>query len=123
MKKILAVDDDAGVLMSVKEGLNAIVSGYEIFTANDGKECLEFLKAGNKPDLIILDLMMPNMDGWEVQRKIQESKEWKDIPLVFLTAKTDEYSKRMGNIVGKEFIEKPFEITELKNRIDQLINK
>jgi len=123
MKKILAVDDDAGVLMSVKEGLNAIVSGYEIFTANDGKECLEFLNAGNKPDLIILDLMMPNMDGWEVQRKIQESKEWKDIPLMFLTAKTDEYSKRMGNIVGKEFIEKPFEITELKNRIDQLINK
>lgn len=122
MKKILAVDDDAGVLMSVKEGLNALVSGYEIFTANDGKECLEFLNAGNKPDLIILDLMMPNMDGWEVQRKIQESKEWKDIPLMFLTAKTDEYSKRMGNIVGKEFIEKPFEITELKNRIDQLIN-
>jgi len=123
MKKILAVDDDAGVLMSVKEGLNALVSGYEIFTANDGKECLEFLKGGNKPDLVILDLMMPNMDGWEVQRKIQESKDWKDIPIMFLTAKTDEYSKRMGKIVGKEFIEKPFEITELKNRIDQLINK
>ena len=122
MKKILAVDNDAGVLMSVKEGLNSLVSGYEIFTVNDGKECLEFLKSGNKPDLIILDLMMPDMDGWEVQRKIQESKEWKDIPLMFLTAKTDEFSKRLGNIVGKEFMEKPFEITELKKRIDQLIN-
>ena len=121
MKRILAVDDDIGVLMSVKEGLNSLASGYEVILANNGKECFEILKTGSKPDLIILDLMMPGMDGWEVQRKLQGEIIWKDIPIMFLTAKTDNYSKRMGNIVGKEFIEKPFEITDLKKRIDNLI--
>jgi CheY-like chemotaxis protein len=122
MKKILAVDDDIGVLMSVKEGLNSLASGYEVVLANNGKECFEILKTGGKPDLIILDLMMPGMDGWEIQRKLRGEKEWRDIPIMFLTAKTDNYSKRMGNIVGKDFIEKPFEIKDLKRRIETLIN-
>ena len=121
MKKILAVDDDVGVLMSVKEGLNNLASGYEIMLANNGKECFEILRTGTAPDLIILDLMMPGMDGWEIQRRLQGESEWRDIPIMFLTAKTDDYSKRMGNIVGKDFIEKSFEITDLKRRIDTLI--
>lgn len=116
---ILAVDDEEGVLFSIKKGLEAI-SNYTILTASTGEECFKIIKE-NKPDLILLDIMMPGMDGWQVQQKLSETKQWKDIPLIFLSAKSDNESKKRGNLISYDYIEKPFEITELKNRIDQAI--
>ena len=65
--------------------------------------------------------MMPEMDGWEIQQKLSENIQWKDIPLIFLSAKSDNESKKRGNLISYDYIEKPFEITELKSRIDKVI--
>jgi len=116
---ILAVDDEEGVLFSIKKGLEAI-SDYTILTASTGEECFKIIKE-KKPDIILLDIMMPGMDGWQVHQKLSETKQWQDIPLIFLTAKSDNESKRRGNLISNDYIEKPFEITELKNRIEKAI--
>jgi len=120
-KKIMVVDDNPMLVLTVKEGLNSLASGYKIIEANSGKECFDQLNAGEIPDIILLDIMMPIMDGWEVQRRLREHASWKKIPVVFLTAKTDTYSKQMGSILSKDYIEKPFEITDLKKRIDMVL--
>lgn len=120
-KKIMVVDDNPTLIVTVKEGLNSLASGYEIIEANNGKECFDQLNAGKIPDIILLDIMMPIMDGWEVQRRLREHASWKNIPVVFLTAKTDIYSKQTGSILSKDYIEKPFEITDLKKRIDMVL--
>ena len=121
MKKILVVDDEDPIIYSVREGLKNLVAGYEVVGANSGSECFKKLKEEPLPDLILLDIMMPGMDGWAVQRQIQSAVEWRDIPIVFLTAKTDVNSKRLGNVVANDFVEKPFEITDLKKRIDDIL--
>jgi CheY-like chemotaxis protein len=117
-KKILVVDDNPSLILSVKAGLDGLASGYEVIGVTGGKECFDFLEKGNLPDLILLDIMMPLMDGWEVKRKLGEQAEWRKIPIMFLTAVTDKTSKKLGTIIGKDFIEKPFEILDLKNRLD-----
>ena len=120
-KKIMVVDDETPIIISVMEGLKSLVSGYEVVSANSGLECIQKLKDESLPDLILLDIMMPGMDGWSVQRQIQSKVEWKDIPIVFLTAKTDENCKRLGSVVANDYIEKPFEIIDLKQRIDKIL--
>lgn len=75
----------------------------------------------NLPDLILLDIMMPGMNGWEVQRRLKENILWRNIPIVFLTAVGDPTSKVIGNITSKDCIEKPFKITDLKRRLDQIL--
>jgi DNA-binding response OmpR family regulator len=86
-----------------------------------GEKCLELLKNNQIPDLILLDIMMPEMNGWEVARKLRENSEWRKIPIIFLTATEDETSKITGTIIGKYYIEKPFEITNLKEKIDKAL--
>ena len=119
-KTILAVDDEEGVLYSIKNGLESI-SDYKVIVAESGEECFQILQRGEKPDLIILDIMMPEMDGWKVQKKLTGTKECENIPIIFLSAKNDELTKKRGNLISVDFIEKPFEITELKKRIDHAI--
>lgn len=121
-KKIMVVDDENPVIVSVKEGLKSLAAGYDVVGVNSGYECIQKLENEELPDLILLDIMMPGMNGWAVQRQIQSKAEWKDIPIVFLTAKTEEHSKRLGNVVARDYIEKPFEIIDLKSRIDKILN-
>jgi len=85
-------------------------------------ECFEFLKKGDRPDIILLDIMMPEIDGWQVFAKLKENPEWREIPIVFLTAKIDEYSKGFGKLSADDYIEKPFEIEDLKERINKILN-
>ena len=66
---------------------------------------------------------MPEMNGWEVARKLRENLEWRKIPIIFLTAIEDETSKITGSIIGKDYIEKPFEITDLKEKIDKTLKE
>ena len=117
----MVVDDENPIIVSVREGLKSLASGYEVIGAKSGYECIKKLKDEPLPDLILLDIMMPGMDGWAVQRQIQSKAEWKEIPIVFLTAKTEEHSKRLGNVVAKDYIEKPLEIIDLKNRVDKVL--
>ena len=122
-KKIMLVDDNPDFVYMVKRSLERLSDEYEVVGANGGKECFDLLKKGNMPDIILLDIMMPETDGWTLFSKLKEKPEWREIPIVFLTAKTDEYSKGFGRIAAQDYIEKPFEITDLKERIDKVLNK
>jgi len=122
-KKILVIDDNPMILFSVKEGLEEKFDSYQVDSANGGKECFKLLEDGKIPDLILLDIMMPEINGWDVYARLQENEEWKKIPVVFLTAKTDDYSKGFGKLVSEDYIEKPFELDELAIRIDEVLKK
>lgn len=123
VKKVLVVDDDLGVIYTVKNGLEKLDKDYDIKTVVSGKKCLEFLESGEKPDLILLDIMMPDMSGWECYNKIRANNFWKNIPIVFLTARTDRIAKDAGSFLGNDYIEKPFRLPDLKQRIDKILNE
>lgn len=121
-KLILVVDDNKDLIYSVKEGLASLSKNYEIIGAESGRECLDLLKK-KTPDLILLDIMMPGMDGWDVCAKIKADKKTERIPIVFLTAKTDPISKSMGRLASEDYIEKPFDIKDLRKRVEQVMKK
>ena len=124
MKKILIVDDDQDQLFSLKTALeNTHEDSFEVITAESGGECIEYLLQGASPNLILLDIMMPNMSGWEVYDKIRDNFDWKDIPIVFLTARTDRVAENAGEFLGDGFIEKPIEIDQLSKRISQILER
>lgn len=122
-QKIMLVDDNIDFTYAVKKKLEKIENNYEIISVNSGTDCINLLQQGTTPDLILLDIMMPDIDGWDVFAKIKENPTWKNIPIVFLTAKTDAYSKGFGKIAAADYIEKPFEIAELKQRIDNILSR
>ncbi len=122
-KTIMVVDDNDDSRYSVKDGLTSLASGYNFIEACNGKECLDLLKNGAKPDLILLDIMMPQVDGWEVVSEMNKSRELSKIPVIFLTAITDDLNKGLGSSLAKDYIEKPFSIVDLKKRIDRIMNK
>jgi len=122
-KSILIVDDNPDVRFSVKLGLEDLDASYEVITAESGDKCLEFLKNNQIPDIILLDIMMPREDGWNIFAKVKEKLEWRNIPIIFLTAKTDDYSKGFGSISADDYVEKPFDIEDLKKRIDNILNR
>jgi CheY-like chemotaxis protein len=98
VKKILIVDDDPGVTHTIKYGLEGLDSDYQVFYVDGGEKCFEFLEKELIPDIILLDVMMPDMNGWEVQKKLRDRIEWKNIPIIFLTAVRDTKSKRISDI-------------------------
>jgi CheY-like chemotaxis protein len=120
-KKILIVDDDSSIRYTVKSGLETYDDNYQVFTCGSGFECIEFLENNKLPDLILLDIMMPGMSGWATYDKIKENDMWKNIPIVFLTARTDKVAKKAGDILGDEYIEKPAQIPQIKEKIEKLL--
>ena len=116
--KILVVDDEAIIVKGIRFNLEN--EGYEVLTGSNGKEAVEITKQNNI-DLIILDLMMPQMDGLEACRSIRE---FSDVPIIMLTAKADDMDKLMGFDYGADdYITKPFNILELKARIRALLRR
>ena len=122
-KNILSVDDEIGVSYTVKHGLENLDNEYNITCVDSGKKCFEYLEQNKNPDLILLDIMMPDMSGWEIHKKLKNNPLWKDIPIVFLTARTDQMARNAGNFLGEDYIEKPFKIPELKERIEKILKK
>ncbi len=122
-KKILIVDDDPGIRTTVKNGLERMDPNFSIVNVENGKECIKKLENEPLPDLILLDIMMPEMNGWDVAAEIRKNNKWSDIPIVFLTAKSDSNSKNYGEIVSEDYVTKPFDIYDLKKRIDYNLNK
>jgi len=121
VKKVLVVDDNnPDVIFSVKSGLETFDKNYRIMGVESGRKCLEFLQT-EIPDLILMDIMMPEMSGWKTFDKIKENTAWKDIPIIFLTARTDRVAKNAGGFLGEDYIEKPFEIKELIVRINKVL--
>jgi len=124
MKKILIVDDEQDQLFSIKTALENTYQGkYEVIVAESGDECINYLQQGASPDLILLDIMMPIMSGWEVYDKIRDNYDWKDIPIVFLTARTDRVAENAGEFLGDGFIEKPIEVDQLSKRINVVLKR
>ena len=119
-KKILVVDDEPDILLTVGQMLE--LSGFEVVRAKDGNECIDKINGfETDPDLIILDIMMPNISGWDVAAKLKENPKWKDIPIVFLTAKGDTMSVGMGGLAAVDYIVKPFDIKDLVTRVKKIL--
>ena len=124
MKKIMLVDDEKDQIFSIKTGFEQeYPDEYDIIGVESGKKCIELLEKNVKPDLILLDIMMPDMDGWEVFDKIKANQSWRKIPIIFLTARSDGLAKSAGSMIADDYIEKPIDIHELRTRIDNVLKK
>ncbi len=119
-KKVMVVDDEEDIRLTVGQILE--VSGYEVITAETGMDCLEKLER-ERPDLVILDIMMPGMSGWDVAARIKENDDWNNIPIVFLTAKGDDMSVGMGGLASEEYIVKPFDVQRLKACVERIFKE
>lgn len=121
MTKILIVEDDTTLRLNIKDILQA--EKFDVVTATNGKEGLD--KAKNEiPDLILSDIMMPEMDGYELLNKLQEDKTLAKIPFIFLTAKAEQENIRQGiNIGADDYLTKPFKIDDLLNSIKIKLSK
>ena len=118
MKKILVVDDEALLVKGIRFNLQN--DGYEVITGCDGVEAVELAKIQN-PDLIVLDVMMPRLDGLQACSKIRE---FSDVPIILLTAKADDMDKLLGFDQGADdYLTKPFNILELKARIRAMLRR
>ncbi len=116
--KILVVDDDPTLLRFLQDYLRE--EKYEVFAANQGPEALR-VAYREHPDLVVLDVMMPGMDGWEVCARLRELS---DIPIILLTAKSTEADKLRGFQLGvDDYITKPFSFAELTARIQAVIGR
>ena len=120
-KKILVVDDDVDNNSSFKVAFEDRYPEYEVIIAENGKKCLELLKNNQIPDAILLDIMMPEMSGWETYDRIKANGSWGNIPIIFVTAKTDEITKSGTDFLGDGYIEKPYEISDIKKNIDKVL--
>ena len=118
--KILLVDDDLDIGFAVDLTLSD--SGYEVKHVKSGEECIELLgKTDYKPDLVLLDIMMPGINGWEVYRWLKENPRCEKIPIVFLTARVDRTAENAGSFLGDDYIEKPYDPDDLKRRIEKIL--
>lgn len=121
MKHLLLVDDVATNLICAVEVLKG---DYEISTAKSGRQALLMLEEMAIPDLIILDVNMPNMNGYEVFEKIKENPAWSNIPVVFLTAETNYDNEVKGLQMGAlDYIRKPFDPVVFKTRIEKILQQ
>ncbi len=112
-KTILAVDDTAMNLDILEE----LLEQYDVITAISGEDALKIVNE-EEIDLILLDIMMPNMDGYEVCKQLKENQITKDIPIIFITAKTDEDSiEKAYDLGGTDYVTKPFRAKELLSRV------
>lgn len=118
MKRILVADDEAKIRKMICDYLEAV--GYETITAEDGIEAIKQTVDG-KPDLIVLDIMMPGLDGFDSTRRIREKT---DVPIIMVTARAEEGDKLMGLDVGADdYMVKPFSLKELAARIRAVLRR
>lgn len=119
MKKILIVEDTLNIRENIAEFL--ALKRYDVLTAADGLEAVELIKANNL-DLVICDVKMPKMGGFELKRLLNEEDKLREIPFVFLTAAAQKNDKEEGNALGAAaYVTKPFEMEELINWVDRLL--
>ena len=119
--KILVVDDEIYIVHILDFSLG--MEGYDVVTALDGEQALERIQS-EKPDLIVLDIMMPKLDGYEVCKTIKSDPATKQIPVILLSAKGRNVDQKMGFDVGADdYITKPFSPRKLVERINQLLGQ
>lgn len=117
--KVLVVDDDPYILMSLEFLMKK--SGYEVFIARNGTEALEHIHREH-PHLVLLDIMMPDVDGYEICKTVKGTEALKDIKIVFLSAKTTEDAIQKGLSLGAEkYVTKPFNTKQLVADVKMLL--
>jgi len=120
-KKILVVDDEVDLVETVRFPLE--MEGYHVLVSYNGEDALNQARKEN-PDLILLDLMLPKLDGYKVCRLLKFDERYKHIPILMLTAKTQEKDKVLGLETGAdEYITKPFEMDYLMEKVKAYLSK
>ncbi len=120
--RVICVEDEAEMIDLIRLILSR--KGFEVIGANGGKQGLEMIRE-QKPDLVLLDLMMPDMDGWEVYQQVKADEATRDIPVIVVTAKAQSIDKVLGLHIAKvdDYISKPFSPQELMDSVEQVLNK
>jgi two-component system alkaline phosphatase synthesis response regulator PhoP len=120
-KKILIVDDEVDLVETIRFPLE--VEGYHVLVSYNGEDALNQARKEN-PDLILLDLMLPKLDGYKVCRLLKFDDRYKHIPIIMLTARTQEKDKALGMETGaNEYITKPFDMEDLLRKVKAYLNK
>ena len=120
-EKVLIVDDEEHIVELLK--FNLLNAGYDVFTANDGVNAVKIAKA-EKPSLMLLDLMLPGIDGFDVCKEIKRNDEMKKTSIIMLTAKGEELDKILGLELGADdYITKPFSVRELLARVKAVLRR
>jgi two-component system phosphate regulon response regulator PhoB len=120
-KRVLVVEDDRNLQEALR--YNLVAEGYDVTVAGDGAVALEQVRE-RKPDLIILDLMLPGMDGYEVLQRLRRDERTSSIPVILLTARREEEERVKGFEVGADdYITKPFSARELALRVEALLRR
>ncbi len=119
-KRLVCIEDEPEMIDLVRLILSR--KGFNVIGANGGVEGLEVVRR-EKPDLILLDLMMPDMDGWEVYQQIKADEELREIPVVVVTAKAQSIDKVLGLHIAKvdDYITKPFGPQELLESVEKIL--
>jgi len=119
-KVILVADDEPFILRSLSFVLRK--EGYQVVEARDGAAVVRLLQKGVKPDLVFLDVMMPKMDGFQVCKLMRSDPRWKDIYIIFLSAKGQNSDREKGlNLGGNEYITKPFSPSKLTQHVREIL--
>lgn len=117
--KVLIVDDEPNILMSLDFLMRK--EGYEVFVARNGTEAMESLHS-NLPDVVLLDIMMPDVDGYEICKHIKSTEELKHCKVIFISAKSKESDIQKGYEVGADFyITKPFTNKQIVSKVKELL--
>lgn len=120
-RSILVVDDEPNIVMSLEFLIKQ--AGYEVRVARDGEAALQAIEE-QPPDLVLLDVMMPKRDGFDVCETIRANPAWKDIPIIMLTAKGRDVEREKGLALGADaYITKPFSTREAMERIKQFLSE
>jgi DNA-binding response OmpR family regulator len=119
VKKVLVVDDDPVVVRLVKEFLKA--QGHVVETAKDGIDAMILVKK-EIPDLIVLDIMMPELNGYDVLRTLKFTDEYKEIPVLLLTSREQELDKRIGEMMGIDYLQKPVNREAFVEKIQKIFH-
>jgi len=120
-KKILVVDDEPDVASLLNLMLKT--QGYNVITAGDGQEALEKARTEN-PDLILLDVMLPRLDGYKVARMLKFDENFSHIPIIMLTAKIQDKDKQTGLEMGaNDYVTKPFDTAALLAKVKEMLDK
>jgi DNA-binding response OmpR family regulator len=120
-KKIFVIDDELSIRMLLE---NYLGKKYDVITKSDGQEGIKFLEEGNIPDLIVADIQMPNLDGYELLKQVRASGFFKDIPMIMLSGiESSQERVKCLRLGADDYIVKPFNPEELSLRIDNLISR
>jgi two-component system, OmpR family, alkaline phosphatase synthesis response regulator PhoP len=120
-KKIFVIDDEEDIRDIIAMNLRA--EGYEVSCYSSADQAMKGLEK-KVPDLFLLDIMMPGIDGFEFCRRVRASESWKSVPVIFLSAKSDEIDKVLGlELGGDDYMTKPFSVKELKSRVKAVLRR